>query len=109
MFVFFGVVATAGSAYVQLEDLAALPLGASVPVGFLATALLVVNNLRDIPSDTESGKRTLAVRLGDGAPGACTSRCWSARWSSCRSWPAASIGLPPRQPSSPWSRPAGRC
>ena len=65
VFVFFGVVATAGSAYVQTGSLEPLALGASVPVGFLATALLVVNNLRDIPGDTEVGKRTLAVRLGD--------------------------------------------
>jgi 1,4-dihydroxy-2-naphthoate octaprenyltransferase len=65
VFTFFGVVATAGSAYVQEERLSWLALGASVPVGFLATAMLVVNNLRDIPGDTESGKRTLAVRLGD--------------------------------------------
>jgi 1,4-dihydroxy-2-naphthoate octaprenyltransferase len=65
VFVFFGVVATAGSAYVQEEALSGLALGASVPVGLLATALLVVNNLRDIPGDTASGKRTLAVRLGD--------------------------------------------
>jgi 1,4-dihydroxy-2-naphthoate octaprenyltransferase len=65
VFTFFGVVATAGSSYVQLESLQGLALAASVPVGFLATALLVVNNLRDIPGDTESGKRTLAVRLGD--------------------------------------------
>lgn len=65
VFVFFGVVATAGSAYVQQESLEGLPLAASVPVGFLATALLVVNNLRDIPGDTLVGKRTLAVRLGD--------------------------------------------
>jgi 1,4-dihydroxy-2-naphthoate octaprenyltransferase len=65
VFVFFGVVATAGSAYVQEESLSWLALGASVPVGLLATALLVVNNLRDIPGDTASGKRTLAVRLGD--------------------------------------------
>jgi 1,4-dihydroxy-2-naphthoate polyprenyltransferase len=65
VFVFFGVVATAGSAYVQEEALSGLALAASVPVGLLATALLVVNNLRDIPGDTESGKRTLAVRLGD--------------------------------------------
>ena len=65
MFTFFGVVATAGSAYVQTGALDGLALGASVPVGFLATALLVVNNLRDIPGDTEVGKRTLAVRLGD--------------------------------------------
>jgi 1,4-dihydroxy-2-naphthoate octaprenyltransferase len=65
VFVFFGVVATAGSAYVQEESLSWLALGASVPVGLLATALLVVNNLRDIPGDAASGKRTLAVRLGD--------------------------------------------
>ena len=65
VFVFFGVVATAGSAYVQTETLTALALVASVPVGLLATALLVINNLRDIPGDTASGKRTLAVRLGD--------------------------------------------
>ena len=65
VFVFFGVVATAGSAYVQTGSLSNLALAASVPVGLLATALLVINNLRDIPGDTEVGKRTLAVRLGD--------------------------------------------
>jgi 1,4-dihydroxy-2-naphthoate octaprenyltransferase len=65
VFTFFGVVATAGSTYVQTGELTGLSLGASVPVGLLATALLVVNNLRDIPGDTEVGKRTLAVRLGD--------------------------------------------
>lgn len=65
VFVFFGVVATAGSAYVQTRSLSTLALAASVPVGLLATALLVINNLRDIPGDTEVGKRTLAVRLGD--------------------------------------------
>ncbi len=67
VFAFFGVVATAGSTYVQTETLPGLALAASVPVGLLATALLVTNNLRDIPTDTVSGKRTLAVRLGDGA------------------------------------------
>jgi len=66
VFAFFGIVATTGSSYVQLEEVQGLALAASVPVGFLATALLVVNNLRDIPGDTESGKRTLAVRIGDG-------------------------------------------
>jgi 1,4-dihydroxy-2-naphthoate polyprenyltransferase len=65
VFVFFGVVATTGSAYVQIERVTALALGASAPVGLLATALLVANNLRDIPSDAAAGKRTLAVRLGD--------------------------------------------
>jgi 1,4-dihydroxy-2-naphthoate polyprenyltransferase len=65
VFVFFGVVATAGSAYVQEEEFSSLAMGASIPIGFLVTALLVVNNLRDIPGDRASGKRTLAVRLGD--------------------------------------------
>ena len=65
VFVFFGVVATTGSAFVQIERITPLTLTASIPVGLLATALLVVNNLRDIPGDTEAGKRTLAVRLGD--------------------------------------------
>ena len=66
VFVFFGVVATVGSSYVHLGEVTGLALAASVPVGLLATALLVVNNLRDIPSDAAVGKRTLAVRLGDG-------------------------------------------
>lgn len=67
VFLFFGVVATVGSAYVQLERVSVMALAASVPVGLVATALLVVNNLRDIPSDAAAGKRTLAVRLGDPA------------------------------------------
>ena len=65
VFVFFGLVATAGSAYVQMGTLDRLALAAAVPVGLLATALLVVNNLRDIPGDTLVGKQTLAVRMGD--------------------------------------------
>ena len=65
VFVFFGIVATTGSAFVQIERITPLTLLISIPVGLLATALLVVNNLRDIPGDTVSGKRTLAVRLGD--------------------------------------------
>jgi 1,4-dihydroxy-2-naphthoate octaprenyltransferase len=64
VFVFFGLVATVGSTYVQTDEVTALAVCAAVPVGLLATALLVVNNLRDIPSDTAAGKRTLAVRLG---------------------------------------------
>jgi 1,4-dihydroxy-2-naphthoate polyprenyltransferase len=65
VFVFFGVVATTGSAFVQIEAFTPLTVAVSIPVGFLATALLVINNLRDIPGDTAAGKRTLAVRLGD--------------------------------------------
>jgi 1,4-dihydroxy-2-naphthoate polyprenyltransferase len=65
VFVFFGIVAVAGSAFVQFEKLTAAAFVAAIPVGLLATALLVTNNLRDIPGDTVAGKRTLAVRLGD--------------------------------------------
>ena len=65
VFAFFGVGAVAGTAYVQMDRLTWLAVAASVPVGLLACALLVVNNLRDIPSDEVSGKRTLAVVLGD--------------------------------------------
>jgi len=65
VFIFFGLVATVGTAYVQLERITGLAVAAAVPVGLLAVALLVVNNLRDIPGDTVSGKRTLAVRVGD--------------------------------------------
>ena len=65
VFVFFGVVATAGSAYVQDAAVTLTPVLASVPVGFVAVALLVVNNLRDIPTDEAADKRTLAVRLGE--------------------------------------------
>ena len=65
VFLCFGVVAVAGSAYVQMNALSWLGLAASVPAGLLACALLMVNNLRDIGTDTVAGKRTLAVMLGD--------------------------------------------
>jgi len=65
VFVCFGVVAVAGTAYVQMKALSWLGLAASVPAGLLACALLMVNNLRDIGTDTVAGKRTLAVMLGD--------------------------------------------
>jgi 1,4-dihydroxy-2-naphthoate polyprenyltransferase len=65
VFVFFGLVATVGSQYVQDESVGLLATLAAIPVGALATALLVVNNLRDIPTDALAGKRTLAVRLGE--------------------------------------------
>jgi 1,4-dihydroxy-2-naphthoate polyprenyltransferase len=65
VFIFFGVAAVAGTAYVQMGSLSWLGLAASVPAGLLSCALLMVNNLRDIRSDSESGKRTLAVRIGD--------------------------------------------
>jgi 1,4-dihydroxy-2-naphthoate polyprenyltransferase len=64
VFLFFGLVAVNGSYYVQLEQLDALPLGLSIAVGFLATAILVVNNVRDVETDRRAGKNTLAVRMG---------------------------------------------
>jgi 1,4-dihydroxy-2-naphthoate polyprenyltransferase len=64
VFLFFGLVAVNGSYFVQVERLDWLPFGLSVPVGFLATAILVVNNVRDIETDRRAGKRTLAVRIG---------------------------------------------
>lgn len=64
VFVFFGLIAVSGTYYVQALDFTWEALWAGAGVGALSTAILVVNNLRDIPTDRESGKRTLAVRLG---------------------------------------------
>ncbi|MBU1800828.1 MAG: 1,4-dihydroxy-2-naphthoate polyprenyltransferase [Actinobacteria bacterium] len=64
VFVFFGLVAVIGTTYVQVEQWSTPALYAGIGIGALACAILVVNNLRDIPTDTEAGKRTLAVRLG---------------------------------------------
>jgi 1,4-dihydroxy-2-naphthoate octaprenyltransferase len=57
--------ATAGSAYVQAETVSSAAWWSSVPMGLLAIAILVANNLRDIPTDEAAGRRTLAVRLGE--------------------------------------------
>ena len=65
VFLFFGLAAVAGTAYVQMGRMPWLAVAASAPVGLLACALLVINNLRDIPTDSQTGKRTLAVVLGD--------------------------------------------
>jgi 1,4-dihydroxy-2-naphthoate octaprenyltransferase len=64
VFLFFGLVAVNGSYYVQLEELDALALGLSISIGFLATAIIVVNNVRDVETDRRAGKNTLAVRVG---------------------------------------------
>jgi 1,4-dihydroxy-2-naphthoate polyprenyltransferase len=66
VFVFFGLVAVLGTTYVQAERLTATALLGGVACGALACAILVTNNLRDIPTDVAAGKRTLAVVLGDG-------------------------------------------
>ncbi len=67
VFVFFGLVATAGTAYLQSGQWSSLALVLGVPIGLLVTNILVVNNLRDLPTDRAVGKHTLAVRIGDGA------------------------------------------
>jgi 1,4-dihydroxy-2-naphthoate polyprenyltransferase len=64
VFLFFGLVAVNGSYYVQLEELEWLPFGLSISIGLLSTAILVVNNVRDVDTDRRAGKNTLAVRLG---------------------------------------------
>src|SRR6201992_2729193 len=64
VFLFFGIVAVAGSYFVQVQSLPWEAFVCAVPVGLLASAILVVNNVRDIDTDRRAGKRTLAVRLG---------------------------------------------
>jgi 1,4-dihydroxy-2-naphthoate polyprenyltransferase len=64
VFLFFGIVAVAGSFFVQVKHLNWEAFALAVPVGLLAAAILVVNNFRDIDTDRRAGKRTLAVRLG---------------------------------------------
>jgi 1,4-dihydroxy-2-naphthoate polyprenyltransferase len=67
VFVFFGVIAVTGTAYLQTEHWSSLALLLSIPIGLLVTNILVVNNLRDLPTDIAAGKRTLATRIGDRA------------------------------------------
>ncbi len=64
VFLFFGLVAVVGSTYVQTLSMPPLAWATAVPVGLLSTAILVVNNLRDAPTDARAGKRTLVVRFG---------------------------------------------
>ena len=64
VFIFFGLVAVGGTYYVQAREVTLLAVLASIPMGLLSTAILVVNNLRDLPTDRKTGKRTLAVRIG---------------------------------------------
>lgn len=64
VFIFFGLVAVCGTYYVQALTVSAAAVWTAIPLGFLATAILVVNNLRDIDTDRAAGKKTMAVRLG---------------------------------------------
>jgi 1,4-dihydroxy-2-naphthoate octaprenyltransferase len=74
--VFFGFVATVGSAYVQVEYVPGAAWWGSLVVGLLACAILLANNVRDVPSDTAAGKRTLAVRVGAPAARALFVACY---------------------------------
>ena len=65
VFLFFGVIAVTGTAYLQSGHWSTLALLLSIPIGLLVTNILVVNNLRDLPTDLAAGKRTLATRIGD--------------------------------------------
>jgi len=65
VFLFFGLAAVCGTVYVQMRTLPALAWWAALPMGFLTSAILVVNNLRDIETDRKAGKHTIAVRLGE--------------------------------------------
>lgn len=80
VFLFFGIVAVVGSWYVQVQRLPAGPFLVAVPVGLLAVAILVVNNLRDIETDARVGKRTLAVRLGVARTRALYALCLAAAY-----------------------------
>ncbi|MDA8310422.1 MAG: 1,4-dihydroxy-2-naphthoate polyprenyltransferase [Actinomycetota bacterium] len=91
VFLFFGVVATAGSAYVQARSFGLW--WACVPVGLLSTALLEANNLRDVAGDAASGKRTLAVRVGPRR----------ARWLYVGSLAGAALGVVGIALTRPWA------
>ena len=92
--VFFGFVATCGSAYVQLGSLPGLAVAASVPVGLGACAILLVNNLRDLPTDEAAGKITLAVRLGGPATRAAYVSCVVGALGGAIVHPAALVAAP---------------
>ena len=106
VFVFFGLVAVLGTTWTQDDALGAGAWAAAVGVGAAACALLVVNNLRDIPGDSVVGKRTLAVRLGDrrtrtlfvallAVPVVCAAVAALATPWALLALPAAALALPP--------------
>ena len=96
VFVFFGLVAVTGSYYVQAEQVTWEAFVLAVPVGLLATAILVVNNVRDLETDRRAGKRTLAVRLGRDA------RPHSLRAHGLRRLPHRAAALAARRALSAW-------
>lgn len=97
VFVFFGLLATAGTFYVTTEDVSLLAVVSGAVSGFLSVALLVVNNIRDIENDRLSGKMTLAVRLGNARSRTLYSGCYVAAGTmmllAAREVPLALLGL----------------
>ncbi|MFM2181229.1 MAG: 1,4-dihydroxy-2-naphthoate octaprenyltransferase [Actinomycetota bacterium] len=97
VFVFFGLLATAGSFYVTTEDVSLLAVVSGAVSGFLSVALLVVNNIRDIENDRLSGKMTLAVRLGNSRSRTLYLGCYVAAGAmillAAREVPLALLGL----------------
>ena len=97
VFVFFGLLATAGTFYVTTEDVSLLAVVSGAVSGFLSVALLVVNNIRDIENDRLSGKMTLAVRLGNSRSRTLYSGCYVAAGAmillAAREVPLALLGL----------------
>jgi 1,4-dihydroxy-2-naphthoate octaprenyltransferase len=92
VFLFFGIVAVAGSYFVQVQQLPWEAFVCAVPVGLLASAILVVNNVRDIETDRRAGKRTLAVRLGrDRTRGLYTAMLAAAFITAPLPWPLGSM------------------
>ena len=89
VFAFFGLVGVAGSHYVQAGEASPLAFAAALPVGLLVTAILAVNNLRDLDTDARAGKRTLAVRIGARA----TRVYYDALLASAFAVPAALVAL----------------
>jgi 1,4-dihydroxy-2-naphthoate polyprenyltransferase len=96
VFLFFGVVAVAGSFFAQVERLEWEALVLAVPVGLLAAAILVVNNVRDLETDRRAGKRTLAVRIGrNRARGLFAALVYGAFLTAPVAWIAGGQGLSP--------------
>ena len=103
VFVFFGLVATAGTTYVLVERLTGLSLVAGAGVGALACALLVVNNLRDIPTDASPASAPWPCASATAGPGGCSTSAWWRRPSSprvaCAAWWRAPAAAGARLPA----------